>query len=150
MKANQAEHEALQVLHEVVEDTQALRVLRGLDVRQRPDLGRGKGDVLLAADDLKLLTADAVGRWPVVVVLLQDLAVFNCLPQLLHDGGGHVALLPDHHIVLVVRVVGIAQPAIWPELELQELVPELALVPNVVADVELIIRRGHGWGLGHS
>ena len=54
---------------------------------------------------------------------------------------GAVGLLPDHHIVLVVGVVGVTQPAVGPELELKELVSELALVPNVVADVELVVLR---------
>lgn len=49
----------------------------------------------------------------------------------------HVDLLPDHRVVLVVGVVGVAQLAVRAELELEELVPELALVADVVADVEV-------------
>ncbi len=46
--------------------------------------------------------------------------------------------LPDHGVVLVVGVVGVSQFAIRPELELQELVPELALVAHVVTQVEIV------------
>ena len=49
---------------------------------------------------------------------------------------------------LVVRVWTVAELAIGAELELEELVAELALVPDVVADVELFafLRRGRGGG----
>ncbi len=46
--------------------------------------------------------------------------------------------LPDHGVILVVGVVGVSQFAIRPELELQELVPELALVAHVVTQVEIV------------
>ncbi|CAD6241080.1 GSCOCG00009115001-RA-CDS [Cotesia congregata] len=44
----------------------------------------------------------------------------------------HVSFLPDHRVVLVIRVVGIAELAIRTELKLEELVPELSLVSDVV------------------
>ena len=49
-----------------------------------------------------------------------------------------VGLLPDHGVVLVVGVVGVAQLTVGPELELEELVSELALVADVIAEVELV------------
>eukprot|EP00446_Apocalathium_sp_SHHI-4_P058857 CAMPEP_0177429124 /NCGR_PEP_ID=MMETSP0368-20130122/74942_1 /TAXON_ID=447022 ORGANISM="Scrippsiella hangoei-like, Strain SHHI-4" /NCGR_SAMPLE_ID=MMETSP0368 /ASSEMBLY_ACC=CAM_ASM_000363 /LENGTH=103 /DNA_ID=CAMNT_0018899603 /DNA_START=41 /DNA_END=349 /DNA_ORIENTATION=- len=75
VQADQAEDEALQVLHQVVEDPETLGVLGGLHVRQGANLGGREGDVLLAADHLQLLAPDPVRSWPVVVVLLEDLAV---------------------------------------------------------------------------
>ena len=67
-----------------------------------------------------------------------DLAVLNDSPQLVHDGGVNVRLLADHRVVLVVGVVGVSELAVWPELELEELVAELALVSDVVAQVEVV------------
>ena len=58
-------------------------------------------------------------------------------PGLAEDGGGDEDLLADHGVVLVVGVVGVAELAVGAELELEELVPELALVPHVVPQVEL-------------
>jgi len=54
-------------------------------------------------------------------------------------------LLADHGVVLVVGIVGVPQLAVRPELELQELVAELALVTDVVAQVEVL--RGHDCAL---
>ena len=53
------------------------------------------------------------------------------------NGRSEVNLLADDGVVFVVGVVGIAKLPVRPELELQELVPELPLVPNVVSQVEL-------------
>ena len=63
-------------------------------------------------------------------------------PGLAEDGGGDEDLLADHGVVLVVGVVGVAELAVGAELELEELVPELALVPRVVPQVELRIAAG--------
>lgn len=49
-----------------------------------------------------------------------------------------VRLFPDHRIVLIIRVIGVTQLAVGPELELEELVPELALVAHVIAQVEVV------------
>jgi len=62
-------------------------------------------------------------------------------PGLAEDGGGDEDLLADHGVVLVVGVVGVAELAVGAELELEELVPELALVPHVVPQVELPLAR---------
>lgn len=67
----------------------------------------------------------------------EDLAVGDDAAALPEDGGVEEDLLADHGVVLVVGVVGIAELAVGPELELQELVPELPLVANVVPEVEL-------------
>ena len=71
-----------------------------------------------------------------------------------------VSLLADHCVILVVAVVGISESkkryiysltmhreenvsflpelAVWPELELEELVSELAFVSDIVAQVEVV------------
>ena len=69
----------------------------------------------------------------------KDLAVRDDATALADGGGGEEDLLSDHGVVLVVGVVGVAELPIWPELELQELVPELPLVPYVVPQIELSI-----------
>jgi hypothetical protein len=124
-------------LDEVVEDAEALRVLAGLDVDEGANLGGGEGDVLVAHNNLELLPPHAVGLWPVVVVLLHNLGLLDDPPGLAEDGGGDEDLLADHGVVLVVGVVGVAELAVGAELELEELVPELPLVPHVVPQVEL-------------
>jgi len=52
-------------------------------------------------------------------------------------------LLSDHRVVLVVRVVGVSHLSVGSEFKLEELVTELALVADVVSDVEI-------FGTGHS
>lgn len=68
-----------------------------------------------------------------------DLAFSDDAAALAEDGGGDEDLLAYHGVVLVVRVVGIAELAVGAELELQELVPKLPLVPHVVPQVELVL-----------
>ena len=70
---------------------------------------------------------------------VEDLAVGDDAAALPEDSGVEEDLLADHGIVLVVGVVGITKLAIGPELELQELVPELSLMPHVIPEVELSI-----------
>ena len=107
MQANEGEDETLQVLHKVVEASQAVGVFAVVDVHEGADLGRGEGDVLVADHDLQLLTADAIGLGPGCVVLVHDFRVLDDPPQLVHDGLVDVGLLADHGVVLVVRVVGV-------------------------------------------
>ena len=59
------------------------------------------------------------------------------------DASVDEGLLSDHGIVLVVGVVGVSHLSIGSELELKELVAELALVADVVSNVEVV-------GTGHS
>lgn len=44
----------------------------------------------------------------------------------------------DDSVVFVVRIVGVSEPSVRSEFKLKELVPELALVPNVIAHVKVI------------
>eukprot|EP00962_Isochrysis_galbana_P014161 scaffold4035_cov132-Isochrysis_galbana.AAC.7 len=55
VEPDEREDHTLEVLHQVVEDAKALRVLAVLHVEERPDLARRKGDVLPSDDHLKLL-----------------------------------------------------------------------------------------------
>jgi len=57
-------------------------------------------------------------------------------------GGRDEDLFADHGVVPVIGVVGVPELAVGAELELEELVPELALVPRVVPQVELRIAAG--------
>ena len=60
-------------LNKVVEHSEPLRVLAGLHLQERAQLGGGKGDVLLADHNLQLLSTDAIGLWPIAIVFLQNL-----------------------------------------------------------------------------
>lgn len=92
------------------------------------------------------LASDAI-RWrPQRIVLGHDLRVQNDALQLVHDGIVHVRLFANDRVVLVVGVVGVAQLAIRPELELEELVPEFAFVADIVAQIEVLGRHGSGIG----
>ena len=44
-----------------------------------------------------------------------------------------MGLLSDHHIILVVRVIGVPKLAVRTELKLEELVPELAFMAGAAA-----------------
>ena len=59
--------------------------------------------------------------------------------ELLHDGFVDAGLLPDHGVVLVVGVVGVAKFAIGTKFKLEKLVTEFALVSDVVAQVEIAL-----------
>ena len=90
------------------------------------------------ADDLELLPSDAVRGGPALVVLPHDVRLHDDALQLLDHGRGDEGLLADHRVVFVVAVVRVAQPPVGAELELEELVPELPLVPDVVAAVKVL------------
>ena len=49
---------------------------------------------------------------------MKDLAIGDDAPALAENGGGEEDLLTDHGVVLVIGIVGVAELAIWPELEL--------------------------------
>jgi hypothetical protein len=78
VSAYERKDEALQVLYEVVKDTKAVRVLAVLYLEHGAQFGAGERDVLPVHHDLQLLSPDTVRRWPVVVVLLEDLS--RCKP----------------------------------------------------------------------
>eukprot|EP00303_Exanthemachrysis_gayraliae_P006915 CAMPEP_0206007436 /NCGR_PEP_ID=MMETSP1464-20131121/5763_1 /ASSEMBLY_ACC=CAM_ASM_001124 /TAXON_ID=119497 /ORGANISM="Exanthemachrysis gayraliae, Strain RCC1523" /LENGTH=201 /DNA_ID=CAMNT_0053380931 /DNA_START=213 /DNA_END=815 /DNA_ORIENTATION=- len=130
VQPDEGEHQGLEVLDQIVEHAEALGVLALLHVQEGPDLGGHERDVLLAQHDLQLLPPVPVGRGPVVVVLLGHLAVLDQPFQLVQHALGHPGFLADHDVVLVGRVVGVPEAAVAAELELEELVAELALVAH--------------------
>ncbi len=138
VESDQREHETLEILHEIVKASEALGVATGVHIDQGADLGRREGDVLIAHHDLQLLTADAVRLRPNGVVLGDDLGVFDDAAEFVLDGGRHERLFADHRVVLVVGVVGVAEFSVGSELELEEFVPELALVADVITQVEIV------------
>ena len=142
MESDEGEHQTLEVLDEIVETAETVWVAGLVDVHQGPDLAGGEADVLVPDHDLQLLAAHAVRLRPQRVVLGHDLAVLDDSAQLVHHGAVDVGFLADHRVVLVVRVVGVAQLAVGAELELEELVTELALVADVVPEVEVLARHG--------
>ena len=109
MEADQREYQALEVLDQIVETAEAVRVSGLVDVHQGADLARGEADVFVPDDDLQLLTTNTVGLRPESIVLGHDLAVLDDSAQLVHHGAVDVGLLADHRVVLVVAVVGIPE-----------------------------------------
>lgn len=137
MKTNERKDQTLDVLNKIVEASETLRILAIVDVDKRSDLGRSERDMLVAHDDLELLTTDSVWWRPQLVVLLHDLRVLDDSLQLVHHSLVHVGLFADQRVVLVVRVVGVAEFAVRAEFELEELVAEFAFVAYVVAQIEV-------------
>lgn len=73
-----------------------------------------------------------------------DLALGDDTLAFLENGGGEKHLLPDHSIVLVVRVIGVTELTVRSKLELKELVSELPFVADIVPQVKLVLFfRGH-------
>ena len=107
MEADEAEHETLEVLDEIVEAAEAVRVTRLVDVHEGADLAGGEADVLVPDHDFQLLAPHAVWLRPEGVVLRHDLAVLDHSSQLVHNGAVDVGLLTDHRVVLVVAVVSV-------------------------------------------
>lgn len=108
VQSDQGEHQAFEILHEVVEAAQALRVARLVHVQQGAGLRGGERYVLVADHDLQLLAAHPVRLRPERVVLLHDLRVLDDALELLHHALVDVRFLAYHCVVLVVGVVGVA------------------------------------------
>lgn len=68
VERDQAEHQRLEILHQVVEHPQTLWVSRLGDIDKRSNLGRLEADVLAANLDLQLLSSIFVLLWPLSVV----------------------------------------------------------------------------------
>ena len=107
MQSDEGEDQALEILYQVVEASETVRITTLVHVHQRSNLAGGEADVLVSDHDLQFLTPHAVGLRPQSVVLRHDLAVLDNSPELVHDGPVDVGLLPDHGVVLVVGVVGV-------------------------------------------
>ena len=107
MEANQREDQALEVLDQIVETAETVRVSGLVDIHQAANLAGGEADVFVADDDLQLLTSNTVRLRPEGVVLGHDLAVLDDSLQFVHHGGVDESLLSDHGVVLVVAVIGV-------------------------------------------
>ena len=94
-----------------------------------------------------LLFSNVIRLRPVVIAFLQNSRYFHDSLKLFKNNVIHVNFFPQELVSLVLGVVGVAQSAVRPELKFQELVPELPLVPHVVAHVELIVVGHHALGV---
>lgn len=64
VETDEREHQTFQVLDEIVEETEPFRILGLVDVQQGADFRGGEGDVLVADENLKLLTSHTICWWP--------------------------------------------------------------------------------------
>ena len=107
MEADEGEHETLEVLDQIVETAEAVRVAGLVHVDQGPDLAGGEADVLVSDHNLQLLTTNTIRLRPESVVLRHHLGVLDDPLELVHDSSVNIRLLPDHRVILVVAVVGV-------------------------------------------
>ena len=129
METDEGENETLEVLDEIVETAETVRVAGLVDIHEGPNLAGGEADVLVTDNDFQLLaiydllvkcyknvricfvdaylTTNAVRLGPEGVVLSHDLAILDDSAELVHDGTVDIGLLADHRVVLVVAVVGV-------------------------------------------
>ena len=77
VEPNERKDEAFQVLHEIVEGAQAVRIARLLHVRQRSDLRGGERDMPVTEKHLELLPANSVWRGPIGIVLREHFTFLN-------------------------------------------------------------------------
>mmetsp|Transcript_22267 Transcript_22267/g.41317 ORF Transcript_22267/g.41317 Transcript_22267/m.41317 type:complete len:151 (-) Transcript_22267:223-675(-) len=77
VERDEGEHQALQVLYEIIEDPEAFGVIALLDVQQRTNLGTRERDVLIANLHFQLLPSNSVWLWPIIIILPCDLAIFD-------------------------------------------------------------------------
>jgi len=138
MESDEGEHQALQVLDQVIETAEPIWIPGLVHINQTANLAGCERDVLVADDNLQLLTANSVWLRPKLIIFGHDLTILNDPPQLIHDSLMGVCLLADHCVILVVAVVCISELAIWPELKLQKLVSKLSLVTDIIAQVEVV------------
>ena len=105
--------------------------------------------MLVTNNDFELLTANFVRLGPILVILTkikqhteisqleqylqEDFGVIYDSFQFIEDELIYVDLLANQILCLILRVVGVAQPSVLLELELEEFVPKLALVADVVS-----------------
>jgi len=82
VEADEREDQTLQVLNEIVEGSQSLGILALVNVDQGADLGGGEADVVIAQNHFQLLSTHAIRSRPHVVVLAQNLRVFDDALQL--------------------------------------------------------------------
>mmetsp|Transcript_7725 Transcript_7725/g.14381 ORF Transcript_7725/g.14381 Transcript_7725/m.14381 type:complete len:104 (-) Transcript_7725:255-566(-) len=64
MHSDEREHHTTEILDEEIKQLQTVGILAILDVNQRPDFRGDEGYVLIAYDNLQLLSTNRVGGWP--------------------------------------------------------------------------------------
>ena len=69
------------------------------------------------------------------VLVLRILAWTNLRENILSE-------LPDHRVILVVRVIGVSKFSIRTKLKLEEFMTEFALVSDVVTQIEVVAHGG--------
>lgn len=95
----------------------------------------------LGTVSVSYLSANAIWWWPWQIVFLHYFRINNYAFQLLHDRLMHKCFFADHCVVFIVGIVSIAQLSIWTELKLEELVSKLALVADIVTQIEVLRRH---------
>ena len=68
MEADEAEYHAFEVLDQVVETAETVRISGLVDVNQGPDLAGGEADVLVPDHDLKLLPPHLIRLYHVLII----------------------------------------------------------------------------------
>lgn len=77
MEADEREHQAFEILHQIIEKTQAFRVLWLVDIQERTDLRCCERDVLISNEDFEFLATHSICRWPQGVVLCHNLGIHD-------------------------------------------------------------------------
>jgi hypothetical protein len=95
--------------------------------------------MVLAQDYLKLLFANLVRLWPIIVSALEDAGLFHDALQLVQDYLVYEHFFAKEGIGLVLAVVGISQPPIWFKFEFKKFVAEFTLVANASIEIRLWI-----------
>uniref|UniRef100_A0A7C9CYL3 Uncharacterized protein n=1 Tax=Opuntia streptacantha TaxID=393608 RepID=A0A7C9CYL3_OPUST len=103
--------------------------------------------MLIAENNLKLLSSNAVRFWPEAIIFLHNLALGDDAAAFAEDGGGDEDLFANHGVVLIVGIVGITKLSIGSELELQKFMAEFSPVTHIIPHVELpqILLPRHGF-----
>jgi hypothetical protein len=85
VEVDQGEHEALEVLHEVEESSQSIRIFRLLNFCVRADLGGLQADFFPPDSYNELLLADFIGFGPLRIFAFEDSAFEDDPAHLVDD-----------------------------------------------------------------
>ena len=107
VQIDETHDEALEVLHQVIQDRQSGRIRRVLDIVQTRNFGTVETYVLVSNLDFQLPAPGGRGLSPFLVVHRVDLGGLYDSFQFGDYGRAQANLPPDDAIVLVVAVVGI-------------------------------------------
>jgi hypothetical protein len=147
---DQRKDQALQVLDQVEEYLEALRVLALLDLLAGAQLVDLKLAVVLAHLDTEFLFAPVRGPGPALARDPKDAALLDDPLELFDHQRTQVDLLPNRLFVLVRRLVHVRQPPALIHRELQLLLADPPLlVADFIMQVELLLARLHYIQSGH-